>query len=130
MLLAQTQEGGGAFNSLPMIIMMAALIGLMWWSMRRSRKQQAAAATMRENLSVGQKVMTGSGMFGVIVRKEGDRVFLQGESGEVTEWLLPAINKIDPLTVPAAVEVEPEEFEVPEDASSLEPPTDDDNPQK
>jgi len=39
--------------------------------------------------------MTGSGLFGTVLRIEGDRVFLDVGSGQVTEWLLQAIVKVD-----------------------------------
>lgn len=91
-------------SQLPMYLIMAGLLGIMVWTMMRQRKNQRAAQDMRETLAVGSKVMTGSGYFGVITRIDGDRVFLRGPSGEETEWLKLAINKLDEPVTPAITE--------------------------
>jgi preprotein translocase subunit YajC len=86
------QQAPGQFG---MLVLLVLLFGLMWWSSRKARRQREEAERMREGLTPGMRVMTGSGLFGTVLRIEGDRVFLDVGSGQVTEWLLQAIAEVD-----------------------------------
>src|SRR5690606_4645126 len=66
----------------------------------KTRKQQRQAADFRANLEPGQEVMTGSGMFGVIVEVEGDVVTLETSPGVTSRWLRPAIAKLAETVLP------------------------------
>lgn len=83
------------------IIILVALVAMMWWMSTRTKKRQRAAEEFRENLSVGQEVMTGSGLFGTIVAIDDDRITLRSGNGvaaSTSEWLRQAIAKvIEPL---------------------------------
>lgn len=83
------------------IIILVALVAMMWWMSTRTKKRQRAAEEFRDNLAVGQEVMTGSGLFGTIVRVDDDRISLRSGSGadaSTSEWLRQAIAKvIEPL---------------------------------
>ncbi|MPN54000.1 hypothetical protein SDC9_201669 [bioreactor metagenome] len=114
---------GQSSSQFLMIGLLAMMFGLMWWSGNRTRRQQREAADMRENLTPGTRVMTGSGAFGTVQRIEGDRVFLEMSPGLVTEWLLQAIAKVD-----EPIDVVDDSYDVPDDLSALEDSTDPDDP--
>ena len=92
-----------------MIAIIAAVLGMMFWMSSRTKKQQAAASNFRDSLSIGQEVMTGSGLFGYIVLIEGDRITLASGAidGPRSVWLRAAIAKL----------VEPQFGEEPEEDS-------------
>ena len=78
-------------------ILLGGLVLLMFWMTSRTKKRQRAAEEFRDNLSVGQEVMTGSGLFGTIVAVEDERVTLRSGNGadaSTSEWLRQAIAKV------------------------------------
>lgn len=80
----------------------------------RSRKQQRQAASFRDNLEVGDEVMTHGGLFGTVVAIDGDVITLESPSGGQTDWLRAAISKLatPPYATPAEDETEDaEEYE-------------------
>ena len=99
---------------------------------RSSRKRQKEAMSFRDNLAVGQEVMTGSGYFGRIVAVEDDAITLETTPGNTSRWLRAAIAKlVDPpadavvvegSSAEAAEQIDAENaraFDIPEDISSL-----------
>ncbi|KQT98154.1 MULTISPECIES: preprotein translocase subunit YajC [Sanguibacter] len=99
---------------------------------RSSRKRQKEAMSFRDNLAVGQEVMTGSGYFGRIVAVEDDAITLETTPGNTSRWLRAAIAKlVDPpadavvvegSSAEAAAQIDAENaraFDIPEDISSL-----------
>lgn len=99
---------------------------------RSSRKRQKEAMSFRDNLAVGQEVMTGSGYFGRIVAVEDDAITLETTPGNTSRWLRAAIAKlVDPpadavvvegTSAEAAAQIDAENaraFDIPEDISSL-----------
>lgn len=100
------------------LILLAAIVLMMWWMSRRNKKQREAAESFRDSLDIGQEVMTGSGLFGVISEVDGDRITLVSGPAESTSvWLRAAIAKLvdPPVEEEALVDVE-----VPDDASELD----------
>jgi preprotein translocase subunit YajC len=77
---------------LPLVL----VVGVMWLMTNRNRKQQRAAADFRANLTVGQEVMTGSGLFGTIVAVDGDTITLESTPGNQTRWIRAAVSKLVP----------------------------------
>lgn len=80
-----------------LIVLMVALAAMMWWMSSRNKKAQSAAAAFRDNLTVGQEVMTGSGLFGTIVDVEDERITLVSGTGpraSQSVWLRQAIAKV------------------------------------
>ena len=99
---------------------------------RSSRKRQKEAMSFRDNLAVGQEVMTGSGYFGRIVAVEDDAITLETTPGNTSRWLRAAIAKlVDPpadavvvegTSADAAAQIDAQNaraFDIPEDISSL-----------
>ena len=78
-------------------ILLGGLVLLMFWMTSRTKKRQRAAEEFRDNLGVGQEVMTGSGLFGTIVAVGDARVTLRSGNGadaSTSEWLRQAIAKV------------------------------------
>lgn len=74
-------------------IFLGLIILLFIFMSNRSRKQQREAQSFRDSLEIGQEVMTGSGMFGVVADIDGDVITLESPSGDQTRWLRQAIAK-------------------------------------
>ena len=97
-----------------MPVMLVGMIALMFFSSSRQRKRQKAVEEARNEMTIGDEIMTASGMFGIIaeiiqehdVPTSQDRVVIEFE-GSRTQWLRAAISKrIEPT-----VDGEPEDEE-------------------
>jgi preprotein translocase subunit YajC len=112
-------------------ILLLAAVAMVFMT-RSSRKRQKEAMSFRDNLAVGQEVMTGSGYFGTIVAVEADTITLETTPGNTSRWLRAAIAKlVDPpadavvvegsaIEGVTAVDAKDERaFDIPEDISSL-----------
>lgn len=106
-------------------LILIAVFGLMMWMMSRgAKKQRQAAAELRNNLEVGQQVMTASGFYGTIVDVDGDVITLESTPGVETMWKREAIHSVTepPFAVVDEDTADDEDVttvEVPDDASSL-----------
>jgi preprotein translocase subunit YajC len=78
-----------------MLILVAILLVVMFFMSSRTRKQQREAAEFRNNLTVGTKVMTASGMIGTVVDVDdsNDQVTIESFPGSPTTWLRAAVSK-------------------------------------
>jgi preprotein translocase subunit YajC len=132
------------------LIILIIAFGALWLMSSRTRKQQRAASEFRNNLMIGDEVMTGSGLFGTVVDVEDDVVTLEtSPGGSRTRWIRAAVaKKIEPVvedTTLADDEIEPadatsayeadrltraddEVIDVPDDLSSLPDVRKDDDP--
>ncbi|MCP2265816.1 preprotein translocase subunit YajC [Promicromonospora thailandica] len=77
------------------LILIAILLVVMFFMSSRTRKQQREAAEFRNNLTIGTKVMTASGMIGTVVDvdESTDQVTIESFPGSPTTWLRAAIAK-------------------------------------
>ncbi|WP_454083955.1 preprotein translocase subunit YajC [Georgenia sp. Marseille-Q6866] len=106
-------------------LILIAVFGLMMWMMSRgAKKQRQAAAELRNNLEVGQQVMTASGFYGTIVDVDGDVITLESTPGVETMWKREAVHSVTepPFAVVDEDTADDEDVttvEVPDDASSL-----------
>jgi preprotein translocase subunit YajC len=121
-------------------------IGAMFLLSSRQRKAQKQQLSFRDNLQPGQRVMTGSGMYGTVVEVDGDEVTLESTPGTQSIWIKAAIARlVDPPVDEVAEDddeeladdaewrdepgaVPPGRIDVPDDLSSLQPPRDDEGP--
>ena len=115
------------------VIIIALAAGAMYLMSRSSRKKQKEAMSFRDNLQIGQEVMTGSGYFGTIVAVDEDTITLESTPGNTSRWLRAAIAKlVDPPVVEgedeasssaaAAAQIDAESkraFTIPDDISGL-----------
>ena len=81
------------------VIIIALAAGAMYLMSRSSRKKQKEAMSFRDNLQIGQEVMTGSGYFGTIVAVDDDAITLESTPGNTSRWLRAAIAKLVEPTV-------------------------------
>ena len=89
------------------VIIIALAAGAMYLMSRSSRKKQKEAMSFRDNLQIGQEVMTGSGYFGTIVAVDDDAITLESTPGNTSRWLRAAIAKlVDPPVADAETEDE------------------------
>jgi preprotein translocase subunit YajC len=121
----------------PFLIILLLGVGALFLMSNRTRKQQKEAAAFRANLTTGQEVMTGSGMFGTVVDVEDEVITLETAPGVTSRWLRPAIAKLVDPPVDEDEDLEDEDdlddddladetdVEVPDDASGLTRPEDD-----
>jgi preprotein translocase subunit YajC len=127
------------------LIILVIGVGAMFLMSSRQRKAQREQLSFRDNLQPGQRVMTGSGMYGTVVGVDGDEVTLESTPGVHSVWIKAAIAR---LVEPPAEElaeddedladdaewrdepgaVPPGRIDVPDDLSSLHPPRDEDGP--
>ena len=127
------------------LIILVIGLGAMWLLSSRQRKAQREQLSFRDNLQPGQRVMTGSGMYGTVVEVDGDEVTLESMPGQQSVWIKAAIARL--VEPPVADEDETDEadvddaewrdepgaippgrIDVPDDLSSLQPPRDDEGP--
>ena len=127
------------------LIILVIGIGAMFLLSSRQRKAQREQLSFRDNLQPGQRVMTGSGMYGTVVEVDGDEVTLESTPGTQSVWIKAAIARLVDPPVEEVVEdddalagdaewrdepgaVPPGRIDVPDDLSSLQPPRDDEGP--
>jgi len=128
------------------LIILIIAFGALWLMSSRTRKQQRAASEFRNNLVIGDEVMTGSGLFGTVVDVEDDVITLEtSPGGSRTRWIRAAVaKKIEPVVEDTTLdddEIEPadgeadrlaraddEVIDVPDDLSSLPDVRKDDDP--
>ena len=78
-LTVMLQAGGGNFS---MIIMMVAIFAIMYFFMiRPQNKKQKEIQNFRNNLSVGQEVITAGGIYGKVKEIEDNVIVLEIASG-------------------------------------------------
>ncbi|RMI13515.1 preprotein translocase subunit YajC [Cellulomonas triticagri] len=128
------------------LIILVVGLGAMFLLSSRQRKAQREQLSFRDNLQPGQKVMTGSGMYGTVVEVDGDEVTLESPTGAQTVWIKAAIARlVDPPVEEDEVEedadlddadwrdepgaIPPGRIDVPDDLSSLQPKREDDGPE-
>jgi preprotein translocase subunit YajC len=111
-----------------MLILVAILLVVMFFMSSRTRKQQREAAEFRNNLTVGTKVMTASGMIGTVIDVDdaNDQVTIESFPGSPTTWLRAAISKKieEPIADDADLDDASDESEVTaegETASTISP---------
>jgi preprotein translocase subunit YajC len=127
------------------LIILVIGLGAMWLLSSRQRKAQREQLSFRDNLQPGQRVMTGSGMYGTVVEVDGDEVTLESTPGNESVWIKAAIARLVEPPVDEETEVDedaeddvewrdepgaipPGRIDVPDDLSSLQPPRDDEGP--
>ncbi|HUW78656.1 MAG TPA: preprotein translocase subunit YajC [Candidatus Nanopelagicaceae bacterium] len=82
-------------KNLSSLLPMVLLIGAFWFLvLRPNKKRQTDAANLRSSISVGQRVVTTSGVFGTIVGVTDETFDLELAPGVVVTWLKAAISKV------------------------------------
>ena len=84
---------------LPVILMALLLGGAIVYTARLRQRAMVQDAGLRDRLTVGSRVMTTSGLYGVItaIDDEQDTVSLQIADGVVVTWTRPALRDAEAL---------------------------------
>lgn len=133
------------FVDLSFILILVVGLGAMFLLSSRQRKAQQKQLSFRDSLEPGQRVMTGSGMYGTVVEVDGDEVTLESTPGNQSVWIKAAIARlVEPPVEEDETEdadlddadwrdepgaIPPGRIDVPDDLSSLQPKREDDGPE-
>lgn len=79
----------------PMILVVVlAMVAMLFFSTRTNKKREQEIVDFRQSLSLGDEVMTGSGLIGVVVEKDlKNGTIVVNSEGTRTRWLQDAITK-------------------------------------
>jgi preprotein translocase subunit YajC len=98
--------GSGITLLLPLIL----IVGMIWFMSRTQRKQRARQAETVAALQPGTKVVTTSGMVGIVESTDDEHVTLEISDGVLVEFVKAAIGRVIPeADEPEAVEESAEE---------------------
>jgi preprotein translocase subunit YajC len=103
-----------------MWVMLIGVAIVMFIMSRRNKKKQGDANAFRSDLAPGQRVMTVSGMVGVVSRVEGDIIVIASDAGDESQWVRRAIRSLVPDD-----EWEAMTSDYPDDPEEASPDTDD-----
>jgi preprotein translocase subunit YajC len=114
---------------LPMLLLFGLLGLMMFFMSRRQRRAVQQQQELQASLTVGDKVMTTSGMHGTIVATTDDTIDLEIAPGVETTWVRAAIRDKLPDPDEFVDEVEDDD-EVEEPESIIEDTVDEDEDEK
>ncbi|MVU77777.1 preprotein translocase subunit YajC [Nocardia sp. ET3-3] len=75
-------------------LLLVALLIPMFLGVRRQKREMAKVTDMQNELKVGDRVVTTSGLFGTIVELDDDSVDLEIAEEVVTTWLRQSIREV------------------------------------
>ncbi|MGI5217483.1 preprotein translocase subunit YajC [Nocardia sp. CA-290969] len=81
-------------ESLLFPLLLAGLLAFMFLGMRRQKKEADKVTQMQNNLQVGDRVTTTSGLYGTVVDVDDTTVDLEIAEDVVTTWLRLAIREV------------------------------------
>ena len=113
--------GGGITLLIPLIL----IVGMIWFMSRTQRKQRERQAQTVASLAPGTKVITTSGLVGIVEETDDEYVTLEISDGVLVQVVKAAIGRIIPDEDPVADEAA-ETTEEPADAVVAEPVADKD----
>jgi preprotein translocase subunit YajC len=90
--MASSGGGGGFTLLLPLIL----IIGMIWFMSRTQRKQRARQAETVAALSPGTKVITTSGLVGIVEETDDEYVTLEISEGVLVQVVKAAIGRVVP----------------------------------
>lgn len=107
---------------LPLLLMFGLLGLMMYFMSRRQRKAQEQQVTLQKSLSIGDRVMTTSGLYGTVCDVSSDTsIGIEIAPGLETEWLRAAVReKVNPDAEEFEDETEDVAEDVDEEAEALE----------
>lgn len=78
---ANAASGGGFMSMLPMLAIYALIFGAMWFFLiRPQKKKQKEEKKMRENLQIGDEIVTIGGVYGRVVALKEDTIVIESQS--------------------------------------------------
>ncbi|MEV6283555.1 preprotein translocase subunit YajC [Kribbella sp. NPDC051770] len=100
--MASSGGGGGFTLLLPLIL----IVGMIWFMSRTQRKQRQKQADTVAALTPGTKVVTTSGMVGVVEEVDDEYVTLEVSDGILVQFVKAAVGRVLPDDEPADEAVE------------------------
>ena len=94
--------GGGITLLLPLIL----IVGMIWFMSRSQRKQRQRQADTVAALTPGTKVITTSGLVGIVEETDDDYVTLEISEGVLVQFVKAAIGRVIPEEDTSADEAE------------------------
>lgn len=90
---AASTQGGGASSAIVMVIYLVVIFGAMYFLLiRPQRKKQKEEKKMRENLQVGDEIVTIGGIYGRVISLKEDTIVIESNSDHskltVARWAL------------------------------------------
>ncbi|MFG1819942.1 preprotein translocase subunit YajC [Kribbella sp. NPDC049174] len=122
--LASSGGGSGFTLLLPLIL----IVGMIWFMSRTQRKQRQRQADTVASLTPGTKVITTSGLVGIVEETDDDYVTLEISEGVLVQVVKAAIGRVIPDEDGAAVDTPAEP--VVEDTTDAAEPVADEEPAK
>jgi preprotein translocase subunit YajC len=101
--MASSGGGGGITLLLPLIL----IVGMIWFMSRTQRKQRQRQADTVAALTPGTKVVTTSGMVGIVEEVDDEYVTLEVSDGMLVQFVKAAIGRVVPDDTAEAVADEP-----------------------
>ncbi|TCC62966.1 preprotein translocase subunit YajC [Kribbella pittospori] len=102
--LASSGGGGSAFTFLLPLIL---IVGMIWFMSRTQRKQRARQAQTVAALTPGTKVITTSGLVGIVEETDDEYVTLEISEGVLVQVVKAAVGRVIPEEEPAETIEEP-----------------------
>ena len=93
-------------------LLLVALLVPMFLGVRRQKREAANTTSMQENLKVGDRVTTTSGLYGTVVDLDETTIDLEIAEDVVTTWLRAAVREVRTDDAPGSAELEPHDSEV------------------
>ncbi|WP_067666585.1 preprotein translocase subunit YajC [Nocardia miyunensis] len=93
-------------------LLLVALLVPMFLGVRRQKREAANTTSMQENLKVGDRVTTTSGLYGTVVDLDETTIDLEIAEDVVTTWLRAAVREVRADDASEAAEAESHDSEV------------------
>ena len=92
-LLAESTTSGGGMSLIAMLVVYAAIFGVLYLVLiRPQKKKQKEEKKMRENLQVGDEIVTIGGIYGRVISLKEDTIVIESQSDHskltVARWAL------------------------------------------
>ncbi|ONI74292.1 preprotein translocase subunit YajC [Kribbella sp. ALI-6-A] len=101
--MASSGGGGGITLLLPLIL----IVGMIWFMSRTQKKQRQRQADTVAALTPGTKVVTTSGMVGIVEEVDDEYVTLEVSDGMLVQFVKAAIGRVIPDDTADVVADEP-----------------------
>jgi preprotein translocase subunit YajC len=90
----ELSHGWRTMELLPMLLLFGLLGVMMYFMSRRQRRAQEQQMQLQNSLTVGDQVMTTSGLYGTVVDTSDDsKITIEIAEGVETEWLRAAVRE-------------------------------------
>ncbi|WP_405059909.1 preprotein translocase subunit YajC [Kribbella sp. NBC_01505] len=123
-LLAAPMAGSGG-GGITLLIPLILIVGMIWFMSRTQRKQREKQAQTVAALSPGTKVITTSGMVGIVEETDDEYVTLEISDGVLIQVVKAAVGRIIPDEDVTADEVVPATDEAAAATDAVEEPAKD-----